>query len=59
MFDMLQAHYDLAISVALWWLEKKEGRHVLDREIMYVFCFLKLNVLSLIRLNYVYYAHKI
>uniref|UniRef100_A0A3Q2V699 Uncharacterized protein n=3 Tax=Haplochromini TaxID=319058 RepID=A0A3Q2V699_HAPBU len=28
------AHYDLAISVALWWLEKKEGRHVLDREII-------------------------
>uniref|UniRef100_A0A3Q0SYP9 Uncharacterized protein n=1 Tax=Amphilophus citrinellus TaxID=61819 RepID=A0A3Q0SYP9_AMPCI len=28
------AHYDLAISVALWWLEKKEGRGVLDREMI-------------------------
>ncbi|KAL3969352.1 antigen [Sarotherodon galilaeus] len=32
------AHYDLAISVALWWLEKKEGRHVLDREIIGATC---------------------
>ncbi|XP_060909654.1 uncharacterized protein C2orf80-like [Labrus mixtus] len=28
------AHYDLAISVALWWLEKEEGRNVLDRDII-------------------------
>ncbi|XP_074513668.1 uncharacterized protein C2orf80 [Sebastes fasciatus] len=27
------AHYDLAISVALWWLDKEEGRDVLDRDI--------------------------
>ncbi|KAM9342336.1 uncharacterized protein C2orf80 [Pholidichthys leucotaenia] len=28
------AHYDLAISVALWWLNKEEGRDVLDRNII-------------------------
>ncbi|XP_076602265.1 uncharacterized protein C2orf80 [Chaetodon auriga] len=28
------AHYDLAISVALWWMEKEEGRDVLDRDII-------------------------
>uniref|UniRef100_UPI0037E983F9 uncharacterized protein C2orf80 n=1 Tax=Semicossyphus pulcher TaxID=241346 RepID=UPI0037E983F9 len=28
------AHYDLAISVALWWLDKEEGRDVLDRDII-------------------------
>ncbi|XP_041662974.1 uncharacterized protein C2orf80-like [Cheilinus undulatus] len=28
------AHYDLAISVALWWLEKEEGRDLLDRDII-------------------------
>ncbi|XP_055022968.1 uncharacterized protein C2orf80-like [Boleophthalmus pectinirostris] len=27
------AHYDLAISVALWWLNKEEGRYVFDRDI--------------------------
>ncbi|XP_030614922.1 uncharacterized protein C2orf80 [Archocentrus centrarchus] len=32
------AHYDLAISVALWWLEKKEGRGVLDREMIGATC---------------------
>ncbi|KAK5860689.1 hypothetical protein PBY51_022150 [Eleginops maclovinus] len=28
------AHYDLAITVALWWLDKEEGRDVLDRDII-------------------------
>ncbi|CAJ1078976.1 uncharacterized protein C2orf80-like [Xyrichtys novacula] len=28
------AHYDLAISVALWWLDKEQGRDVLDRDII-------------------------
>uniref|UniRef100_A0A3B4ZN61 Uncharacterized protein n=1 Tax=Stegastes partitus TaxID=144197 RepID=A0A3B4ZN61_9TELE len=28
------AHYDLAISVALWWLDKEEGPDVLDRDII-------------------------
>ncbi|KAM3862277.1 uncharacterized protein C2orf80 [Diretmus argenteus] len=28
------AHYDLAISVALWWLEKEEGHDLLDRDII-------------------------
>ncbi|XP_040913423.1 uncharacterized protein C2orf80-like isoform X2 [Toxotes jaculatrix] len=28
------AHYDLAISVALWWLDKEEGRDVLDSDII-------------------------
>ncbi|XP_031155862.1 uncharacterized protein C2orf80 isoform X2 [Sander lucioperca] len=28
------AHYDLAISVALWWLDKEEGRDMLDRDII-------------------------
>ncbi|XP_042371142.1 uncharacterized protein C2orf80-like [Plectropomus leopardus] len=28
------AHYDLAISVALWWLDREEGRDVLDRDII-------------------------
>ncbi|KAM6955142.1 uncharacterized protein C2orf80 [Lycodopsis pacificus] len=28
------AHYDLAISVALWWLDKDEGRDVLDGDIV-------------------------
>ncbi|XP_070693817.1 uncharacterized protein C2orf80 [Pempheris klunzingeri] len=28
------AHFDLAISVALWWLDKEEGRDVLDRDII-------------------------
>ncbi|KAL6100477.1 uncharacterized protein ACO6RY_07621 [Pungitius sinensis] len=28
------AHYDLAISVALWWLDKDEGRDVLDGDII-------------------------
>ncbi|KAM9851248.1 uncharacterized protein C2orf80 [Aulostomus maculatus] len=28
------AHYDLAISVALWWLDKDEGRDALDRDII-------------------------
>ncbi|XP_029981548.1 uncharacterized protein C2orf80-like [Sphaeramia orbicularis] len=28
------AHYDLAINVALWWLNKEEGRYVLDRDII-------------------------
>ncbi|XP_008326211.1 uncharacterized protein C2orf80 isoform X2 [Cynoglossus semilaevis] len=28
------AHYDLAISVALWWLDREEGRHVLDNHIV-------------------------
>ncbi|KAM8855819.1 uncharacterized protein C2orf80 isoform 2-T2 [Spinachia spinachia] len=28
------AHYDLAISVALWWLDKDEGRDVLDADII-------------------------
>ncbi|XP_034741806.1 uncharacterized protein C2orf80-like isoform X1 [Etheostoma cragini] len=27
------AHYDLAISVALWWLDKEEGRDMLDGDI--------------------------
>ncbi|XP_032371055.1 uncharacterized protein C2orf80 homolog isoform X3 [Etheostoma spectabile] len=27
---VLQAHYDLAISVALWWLDKDGGQDVLD-----------------------------
>lgn len=31
---MFQAHYDLAISVALWWLDREEGRDMLDRDIM-------------------------
>lgn len=29
-----QAHYDLAISVALWQLDKDEERDVLDGDIM-------------------------
>ncbi|KAL7385709.1 hypothetical protein ABVT39_026857 [Epinephelus coioides] len=28
------AHYDLAISVALWWLDREEGRDMLDRDII-------------------------
>uniref|UniRef100_A0A4W6F3U4 Uncharacterized protein n=1 Tax=Lates calcarifer TaxID=8187 RepID=A0A4W6F3U4_LATCA len=28
------AHYDLAIRVALWWLDKEEGRDVLDSDII-------------------------
>ncbi|XP_059199606.1 uncharacterized protein C2orf80-like [Centropristis striata] len=28
------AHYDLAISVALWWLNRDEGRDVLDGDII-------------------------
>ncbi|KAM8749534.1 uncharacterized protein C2orf80 [Acanthopagrus schlegelii] len=32
------AHYDLAISVALWWLDKEEGRDVLDRDIIGATC---------------------
>ncbi|XP_035031515.2 uncharacterized protein C2orf80 isoform X1 [Hippoglossus stenolepis] len=28
------AHYDLAISVALWWLDKEEGRDVLHSDII-------------------------
>eukprot|EP00063_Salmo_salar_P045939 XP_014020774.1 PREDICTED: uncharacterized protein C2orf80-like isoform X1 [Salmo salar] len=28
------AHYDLAISVALWWLEKGEGHDVIDRDVV-------------------------
>ncbi|XP_054471950.1 uncharacterized protein C2orf80-like [Anoplopoma fimbria] len=28
------AHYDLAINVALWWLDKDEGRDVLDGDII-------------------------
>ncbi|XP_071001460.1 uncharacterized protein C2orf80 isoform X2 [Oncorhynchus clarkii lewisi] len=28
------AHYDLAISVALWWLEKEERHDVMDRDIV-------------------------
>nr|XP_040056972.1 uncharacterized protein C2orf80-like [Gasterosteus aculeatus aculeatus] len=28
------AHYDLAISVALWWLDKDQGRDVLDGDII-------------------------
>ncbi|XP_068429361.1 uncharacterized protein C2orf80 [Clinocottus analis] len=28
------AHYDLAIRVALWWLDKDEGREVLDGDII-------------------------
>ncbi|XP_010878308.2 uncharacterized protein C2orf80 [Esox lucius] len=28
------AHYDLAISVALWWLEKEEGHNVMDTDII-------------------------
>lgn len=31
---MLQAHYDLAISVALWWLDREEGRDAFDGDIM-------------------------
>lgn len=31
---VFQAHYDLAINVALWWLDKEEGRDVLHRDIM-------------------------
>ncbi|XP_071339647.1 uncharacterized protein C2orf80 isoform X2 [Trachinotus anak] len=32
------AHYDLAISVALWWLDKEEGRDVLDSDIIGATC---------------------
>lgn len=32
--ETFQAHYDLAISVALWWLDREEGRHVLDNHIV-------------------------
>ncbi|XP_051814699.1 uncharacterized protein C2orf80 [Acanthochromis polyacanthus] len=32
------AHYDLAISVALWWLDKEAGRDVLDRDIIGATC---------------------
>ncbi|XP_068184679.1 uncharacterized protein C2orf80 isoform X2 [Antennarius striatus] len=28
------AHYDLAVSVAFWWLDKEVGRYVLDRDII-------------------------
>ncbi|KAM6984963.1 uncharacterized protein C2orf80 [Aplochiton taeniatus] len=28
------SHYDLAISVALWWLAKNEGQYVLERDIV-------------------------
>ncbi|XP_049905663.1 uncharacterized protein C2orf80-like [Epinephelus moara] len=28
------AHYDLAISVALWWLDREEGQDMLDRDII-------------------------
>uniref|UniRef100_A0A4W6F269 Uncharacterized protein n=1 Tax=Lates calcarifer TaxID=8187 RepID=A0A4W6F269_LATCA len=30
------AHYDLAIRVALWWLDKEEGRDVLDIEVVII-----------------------
>ncbi|XP_029314513.1 uncharacterized protein C2orf80 [Cottoperca gobio] len=33
MLDEL-AHYDLAITVALWWLDRDEGRDVLDADII-------------------------
>lgn len=37
--ETFQAHYDLAISVALWWLDREEGRHVLDNHIVWaIFC---------------------
>uniref|UniRef100_A0A672HQ90 Uncharacterized protein n=1 Tax=Salarias fasciatus TaxID=181472 RepID=A0A672HQ90_SALFA len=29
------AHYDLAISVALWWLDSEERRDVLNRDMMF------------------------
>ncbi|XP_018559872.1 uncharacterized protein C2orf80 isoform X2 [Lates calcarifer] len=32
------AHYDLAIRVALWWLDKEEGRDVLDSDIIGTTC---------------------
>ncbi|KAM4609438.1 uncharacterized protein C2orf80 [Polymixia lowei] len=32
------AHYDLAISVALWWLDKEEGQDVLDEDIIGASC---------------------
>ncbi|XP_028289436.1 uncharacterized protein C2orf80 [Parambassis ranga] len=32
------AHYDLAISVALWWLDKEGGRAVVDRDIIGATC---------------------
>ncbi|XP_042282829.1 uncharacterized protein C2orf80-like [Thunnus albacares] len=28
------AHYDLAISVALWWLDREQGRDAFDRDII-------------------------
>lgn len=31
---VLQAHYDLAIGVALWWLGEEEEQDVFDRDIM-------------------------
>ncbi|XP_061580351.1 uncharacterized protein C2orf80-like [Cololabis saira] len=37
MLDEL-AHYDLAISVALWWLNKGDGREVLDTDIIGATC---------------------
>ncbi|KAM4557844.1 uncharacterized protein C2orf80 [Odontesthes bonariensis] len=32
------AHYDLAISVALWWLSREEGRDVADTDIIGATC---------------------
>ncbi|XP_041857176.1 uncharacterized protein C2orf80-like [Melanotaenia boesemani] len=32
------AHYDLAISVALWWLSQDDGRRVLDTDIIGATC---------------------
>ncbi|KAM6934286.1 uncharacterized protein C2orf80 [Xenentodon cancila] len=37
MLDEL-AHYDLAISVALWWLNKADGRDVLDTDVIGATC---------------------
>lgn len=31
-----KAHYDLAISVALWWLNKEDGKDLMENFVMWV-----------------------
>uniref|UniRef100_A0A8P4K4V5 Uncharacterized protein n=1 Tax=Dicentrarchus labrax TaxID=13489 RepID=A0A8P4K4V5_DICLA len=51
--DLVKAHYDLAISVALWWLDKEAGRDIarypnrLEREAMILSSFAGIIMVSM------------